>query len=122
MTKAKLLKTSVLVYGNVMQILTNRVIELKKEKEDINKIYKDEKLLAKQLHKEINMMETILKKYKVAIKDEIMNKFRLETNWNFLDNMEMDIINYMIIQAKSNAGEMREHLIKEVKLLEVNTN
>lgn len=119
MTKPKLLNNSILVYENVMQILTNRVTELKKEKQDIKKTWKSEKLLAKQLRKEINVLEQTLKNYKLAIKDEIMNKFRLETNWNFIDSMEMDIIKYMIIQAQSNADEMREHFIKEVKLLEV---
>lgn len=119
MTKAKLLENSILVYGNIMQVLTNRVAELKKEREDIKDVYKDEKSLAKQLRTEITAMEHVLKKYKVAIKDEMIKKFRMETDWSFLDDMEMAIINYMIIQAKSNADETKERFTKEIKSLEV---
>lgn len=122
MVKAKLLKNSILVYGNVMQILMNRVAELKEERIDIKKTYKNERTLAKQLRTEINMTEHVLKNYKVAIKDELMKKFRMETEWNFLDDMEMAIINCMIIEAKSNAEEIEERFIKEVKRLEVSSN
>lgn len=122
MAKAKLLKNSILVYGNVMQVLMNRVAELKEERKDIKKMYKNERLLAKQLRTEISMEEHVLKNYKVAIKDELMKKFRMETEWNFLDDMEMAIINCMIIEAKSNAEEIEERFIKEVKFLEVSTN
>lgn len=117
--KSRLLKNSILVYGNVMQVLTNRVTELKKEIDDIKDTYKDEKLLAKQLRTEINAMEHVLKKIKVAIRDEMIKKFRMETDWSFLDDMEMAIINCMIIQAKSNAEETKQRFVKEVKLLEV---
>lgn len=116
-----MLQSSILVYGNVMQVLTNRVTELKKEKQEIKIIYKGEKLLAKQLRTEINIMEHILKKYKVAIKDEMIKKFRMEMDWRFVDNMEMAIINYMIIQAQSNANKTKECFVKEIKLLEVCT-
>lgn len=122
MTKAKLLKNSILVYGNVMQVLMSRVAELKEERKDIKKTYKNERSLAKQLRTEINMAEHVLKNYKVAIKDELMKKFSMETEWNFLDDMEMAIINCMIIEAKSNAEEIEERFIKEVKCLEVSTN
>lgn len=121
MTNAKLLENSILIYGNIMQVLTNRVTELKKEREDIADTFKNEKLLSKQFRAEINMMEQLLKKYKVAIKDEMIKKFRIESNWHFIDNMEMAIINYMIIQAKSNAGDMKERFAKEEKSLEVST-
>lgn len=121
MTKANMLNSSILVYGDVMQVLTNRVTELKKEREEIIDTYKNEKLIAKQLRMEINVMEQVLKKYKVAIRDEMIKKFKIETDWNFLDNMEMAIINYMIIQAKSYAEETKDNFIKEIKLLEVIT-
>lgn len=121
MTKANMLNSSILVYGNVMQVLTNRVTELKKEREEIIDTYKNEKLIAKQLRAEINVMEHILKKYKVAIRDEMIKKFKIETDWNFLDDMEMAIINYMIIQAKSHTEETKENFIKEIKLLKVIT-
>lgn len=120
-----MLQNSILVYGNVMQVLTNRVTELKKEKQDIKITYKDEKLLAKQLRTEINAMEHILKKYKVAIKDEMIKKFRMEMDWRFIDDMEMAIINFMIIQAQSNVNKTKECFVKEIKSLEVctfNTN
>lgn len=117
----KMLQSSILVYGNVMQVLTNRVTELKKEKQDIKITYKGEKLLAKQLRTEINAMEHILKKYKVAIKDEMIKKFRMEMDWRFVDNMEMAIINFMIIQAQSNANKAKECFVKEIKSLEVRT-
>lgn len=118
-TKATFFDKAILVHGNIMQDLTNRVTELKKEKKDIKEKYKEEKLHAKMLRTEINEMEHVLKKYKVAIKDEMMKKFRMETDWNFLDNMEMAIINQMIIQTKSNAEEMKEHFIKEIDSLKV---
>lgn len=102
-----------------MQVLTNRVSELKKEINDIKYTYKDEKLLAKQLRTEINVMEHALKTIKVSIRDEMIKKFRMETDWSFLDDMEMSIINCMIIQAKSSAEETKERFAKEVKLLEV---
>lgn len=121
MMKANMLNSSILVYGNVMQVLTNRVIELKKEREEIIDTYKNEKLIAKQLRTEINVMEQVLKKYKVAIRDELLKKFKIETDWNFLDDMEMAIINYMIIQSKSQTEEMKENCNKEIKLLEVIT-
>lgn len=116
-----MLQSSILVYGNVMQVLTNRVTELKKEKHDIKITYKSEKLLAKQLRTEINAMEHILKKYKVAIKDEMMKKFRMEMDWKFVDDMEMAIINFMIIQTQSNANKTKECFAKEIKSLEVRT-
>lgn len=105
-----------------MQVLMNRVAELKEERKDIKKTYKNERSLAKQLRTEINMAEHILKNYKVAIKDELMKKFKMETEWSFLDDMEMAIINCMIIEAKSNAEEIEERFIKEVKCLEVSTD
>lgn len=119
MTNAESLESAILVYGNIMQVLPNRVAELKKERQDIRDTYNNEKLLAKQLHTEINKMEHVLKKYKVAIKDEMIKKFKMETDWSFVDNMEMAVINYMIIQVQSNADERKEHFIRDIKLLEV---
>lgn len=119
MCKAQLQNSSVLVNGNVMQVLANRVTELKKETDDIKYEYTSEKLNAKQLRTEINAMEQILKNYKVAIRDEMIKKFRIETDWSFLDDMEMAIINYMIVQAKSRPEETKERFINETKLLEV---
>lgn len=119
MCKAQFQNSSVLVNGNVMQVLANRVTELKKETDDIKYEYKSEKLNAKQLRTEINAMEQILKNYKVAIRDEMIKKFRIETDWSFLDDMEMAIINYMIVQAKSRPEETKERFINETKLLEV---
>uniref|UniRef100_A0A2S2P1G3 WD repeat-containing protein 52 n=2 Tax=Schizaphis graminum TaxID=13262 RepID=A0A2S2P1G3_SCHGA len=118
MTKAKLLKSCIVLYGNVMQDLTNRVIELKKEKKEIVYTFKNEKLVAKQFRTEITKMENILKSYKIAIKDEMIKKFKIETDWNFLDEMEMTIINYMIINSKSKAKDTKECLLREIKLLE----
>jgi len=117
--KNQLWNGTVLVIGNVTQDLANRVTELKKETESIKLEYKNETLNAKQLRTEINAMEQILKSYKVAIKDEMMKKLKIETDWSFLDDMEMTIINYMIIQAKSRTKETKEHFITEIKLLEV---
>lgn len=119
MTKAKLLKSCIVLYGNVMQDLTNRVIELKKEKKEIVYTFKNEKLVAKQFRTEITKMENILKSYKIAIKDEMIKKFKIETDWNFLDEMEMTIINYMIINSKSKAKDTKECFLREIKLLEV---
>ncbi|XP_015370284.1 PREDICTED: uncharacterized protein LOC107166226 [Diuraphis noxia] len=117
-TKDKLLKSCILLYGNVMQDLTNRVMDLKKEEKDIIYTFKNEKLVAKQFRTEIIKMENILKSYKIAIKDEMIKKFKIETDWNFLDEMEMTIINYMIIKSKSKAKDTKESFIQEIRLLE----
>lgn len=119
MNKAKLLRNCILLYGNVMQDLTNRVTELKKEEKEIIYIFKNEKLVAKQFRTEITKMENILKNYKIAIKDEMIKKFKIETDWNFLDEMEITIINYMIINSKSKAKDTKEHFVQEIRLLEV---
>lgn len=119
MTKAKLLKNCILLYGNVMQDLTNRVMELKKEEKEIMYTLKNEKVVAKQFCTEITKMENILKSYKIAIKDEMIKKFKIETDWNFLDEMEMTIINYMIIKSKSKAKDTKERFVREIRLLEV---
>jgi len=119
MTKAKLLKSCILLYENVMQDLTNRVMELKKEEKEIIYTFKNEKVVAKQFRTEITKMENILKSYKIAIKDEMIKKFKIETDWNFLDEMEMTIINYMIIKSKSKAKDTKEHFVQEIRLLEV---
>ncbi|XP_022179157.1 uncharacterized protein LOC111039821 isoform X2 [Myzus persicae] len=118
MTKAKLLKCCILLYVNVMQDLTNRVMELKKEEKEIIHTLKNEKLVAKQFRTEITKMENILKNYKVAIKDEMIKKFKIETDWNFLDEMEITIINYMIIKSKSKAKDTKERFVQEIRLLE----
>ncbi|XP_029344284.1 cilia- and flagella-associated protein 44 isoform X2 [Acyrthosiphon pisum] len=118
MTKAKLLKSCILLYGNVMQDLTNRVMELKKEEKEIIYTLKNEKVVAKQFRTEITKMENILKSYKIAIKDEMIKKFKIETDWNFLDEMEMTIINYMIIKSKSKAKDTKERFVREIRLLE----
>lgn len=119
MIKAKLLENSILVQGNVLQVLTNRVTELKKEKQDLKNMYKEEQIVAKQLRTEINVMEHILKKYKTTIKNEMVKKFRIETDWDFINDMEMAIIKYMIIQDQSNVEETKKSFTKEIKLLEV---
>ncbi|XP_025191573.1 uncharacterized protein LOC112591851 [Melanaphis sacchari] len=118
MTKAKLLKNCIVLYGNVMQDLTNRVMELKKEKKEIINTFKNEKLVAKQFRMEITKMENILKSYKIAIKDEMIKKFKIETDWNFLDEMEMTIIDFMIINSKSKAKDTKECFLREIRLLE----
>jgi len=115
----KLLKSCILLYGNVMQDLTNRVMELKKEEKEIIYTFKIEKIAAKQFRTEITKMENILKSYKIAIKDEMIKKFKIETDWNFLDEMEMTIINYMIIKSKSKAKDTKERFVREIRLLEV---
>lgn len=119
MTKVKLLKSCIVLYGNVMQDLTNRVMELKKEKREIIYTLKNEKLVAKQFCTEITKMENILKSYKIAIKDEMIKKFKIETDWNFLDEMEMTIISYMIINSKSKTKDTKEYFLREIRLLEV---
>eukprot|EP00102_Acyrthosiphon_pisum_P018899 XP_016656109.1 PREDICTED: centromere-associated protein E [Acyrthosiphon pisum] len=95
MTKAKLLKSCILLYGNVMQDLTNRVMELKKEEKEIIYTLKNEKVVAKQFRTEITKMENILK-----------------------NEMEMTIINYMIIKSKSKAKDTKERFVREIRLLE----
>jgi len=118
-TKAKSLKNSILLYGNVVQDLSNRAAELKKEEKEIINILKKEKLCAKKDRIEIVKMENDLKNIKIAIKDEIKKKFKTETNWSFLDEMEMTIIDYMIIKSKSEAKDSKERFNRELRILEV---
>lgn len=119
MTKAKLIKNLILINGNVMQDLVNRVIELKKETEEIQKTFKKEKLKSKWSRTEVAKLKLDLKNYKVAIKDEILKKFKTIANWNFIDDMERTLINYMIICTNSNAKEITERYTKEMELLKV---
>jgi len=118
-SKAKSLKNSILLYGNVIQDLSNRAAELKKEEKEIINILKKEKLCAKKDRIEISKMENDLRNIKTAIKDEMIKKFKTITNWNFLDQMEMTIIDYMIIKSKSEAKDSKERFIRELKILEV---
>lgn len=118
-TKAKSLKSSILLYGNVVQDLTNRAAELKKEEKEIINMLKKEKLCAKKDRIEIVKMENDLKNIKIAIKDEMIKKFKTETKWSFLDEMEMTIIDYMIIKSKSEAKDSKERFIRELRILEV---
>jgi len=119
MTKAKSLKSSILLYGNVIQDLSNRAPELQKEEKVIMDIFKKEKSCAKKDRIEIAKMESILKNIKISIKDEMIKKFKTETNWKFLDEMEMTIIDYMIIKSKTEAQDLKDRFIQEIKILEV---
>lgn len=102
-----------------MQDLKYRVTELKKETDKIETMYKKEQLKAKWSRTEITKTKLELKKYKVAIKDEIMKKFKTVANWSFIDDMERTIISYMIINANSSAADITERFTKEIKLLKV---
>jgi len=112
---------SVLVCENVMQVLANRVTELKKETELIERERTNGTTVAKQLRAEINAMKQVLKNHEVAIRDEMLKKFNVETDWSFVDDMEMAIINYMIVQANSPAEMTKERFAKETKSLMVTT-
>lgn len=48
LSKAKSLKNSILLYGNVLQDLSNRALELKKEEKEIIRTLQQEKLCAKK--------------------------------------------------------------------------
>ncbi|CAI6355931.1 unnamed protein product [Macrosiphum euphorbiae] len=63
-------------------------------------------------------MEKDLRNINIAIKDEMIKKFKTVTNWNSLDQMEMTIIDYMIIKSKSEAKDSKERFILEIKILE----
>lgn len=118
-TKAKSLKSSILLYGNVIQDISNRAVELKKEEKEIRNILKKEKLCAKKDRIEIVKMENDLKNIKTAIKNEMIKKFKIETKWSFLDQMEMTIIDYMMIKSKSETKDSKERFIRELRILEV---
>ncbi|XP_015370377.1 PREDICTED: uveal autoantigen with coiled-coil domains and ankyrin repeats-like [Diuraphis noxia] len=118
MTKAKSLKNSILLYGNVIQDLSNRAAELKKEEKEVINNLANEKLCAKKDRIEIAKMENVLKNIKISIKDEMIKKFKTETNWKFLDEMEMTIIDYMIIKSKSESQNLKNHFIQEIRILE----
>lgn len=113
------MKSSVLVSEHDIQLLKNRVSELKNEKKSIERFYNNEILLNKKLYIEKNAIESILKEYKISIKNEFKNKFGIEKDWSFLNNMEMDIINCMIIETEVNPKKIENRFTKEVKMLEV---
>lgn len=119
MAKVKLLKNAILVNNNVMQTLENRVSELKVEKKNIIYAHKDERLQARKLRVEINKMNDDVKRCKLAIKDEMVNKFGMKKSWTFIDEMEVAIINYMIVQIPVNEKEIKEPFFKNIKLLRV---
>jgi len=119
MTKATVLKDAILVHGDAVQDLTERVVELKQECEAVKRDFEAEKSLTRRLRTETNALENIKNKYKTDIKDEIIKKFRIESTWKFLDDMEMTIINYLIIQAKSNVVKTNERYNKELQLFKV---
>lgn len=119
MANGKSLKSCILIYGNVMQDLSNRVMELKKEEKELLSNINDEKLVAKQYRIEIPKMENVLKNIKIAIKDEMIKKFKTEKVWSFLDKIEITIINYMITKHTSKAKEKKEQYIQELRILEV---
>lgn len=121
MAKVKVLKNAILVNGHVMETLENRVSELKIEKKNIIYAHKDERLQAKKLHIEINKINDDVKRYKLAIKDEILKKCGMRKSWKFIDEMEVAIINYMIAQVPINEKEIREPFNKNIKLLKVST-
>lgn len=111
--------TTILVYENDIKLLKSRVAKLKDERKSIEKSYENELLLHKKLRIEINAMDRVLKKYQVAIKNELKDKFGIEKNWSFLNNMWMAIINCKIIEAKFNPKEIENLYIKKLKILEV---
>lgn len=103
-----------------MEDLEKKVNELKKGGKMLDYQYAKEKLLAKHLRTDIILLNDVVKKYRTDIKDEIMNKFKTEKNWSFIDHMEMTIINYMIIQANSSVPKTKEAYTNKNKLLKVN--
>lgn len=119
LSKAKSLKNSILLYGNVLQDLSNRALELKKEEKEIIRTLQQEKLCAKKDRNRIANMENVLKNIKLATKDEILKKFKTEKDWKFLDKMEMTIIDYMIIKSKTDAKDAKKRFFKELRILEV---
>lgn len=119
MTKAKMLKKAILVHGNLMQDLAKRVTEIKIESEAIKNDYEEEKLLARHLRAEVITLKNTIQKYKLDIKDEMIKKFKIEKNWKFLDDMEMTIINYMIILAKSSVEKTKARYTKEINMIKV---
>lgn len=119
MAKAKMLKKAILVHGNLLRDLVKRVTELKKESEAIKNDYEKEKLLARHLRAEVITLTNVIKKYKIDIKDEMIKKFKIENNWKFLDDMEMTIINYMIILAKSSVEKTKARYMKKINMIKV---
>lgn len=120
MSNVKVLEKTILMDGKAMEGLEKRMIELKKGGDKLEYRYAKEKLLAKQLRTDIILLSDVVKKYRIDIKDEIMNKFKTEKSWNFIDHMEMTIINYMIIQANSSVATTKEAFTKKNELLKVN--
>lgn len=119
MAKVQTLENTIIISEDVIQVLENRVSELKIERKDIVDTFKETKLHAKLLRKEINMMIEDVKNYKVAIKDAIMNKLGSRSGWKFINDMEMAIIDYMIVKNKPIAKTTENSFVKEISLLKV---
>lgn len=116
MKGAKVLSKAVLVYGNIMQTMTTRVTALEKERKGIKESYKKLMLHSKRLRIDLNFMQDTYKKCQVAIKDEMVKKFKMLLN---LDHMEMTVIKYMITKAKYNANDLKEQFNREIDVFKV---
>lgn len=119
MDKVQSLENVIVISKDVMQILENRVSELKIERKEIVNAHKEQKLRVKMLRKEINLINEDVKNYKIAIKDEILNRLGSRMGWKFINDMEMAIIDYMIILSKPMAKNTETDLIKETAILKV---
>lgn len=115
----KILKNSILVYDSVYQSLLNRVAELRKENEQTEEICKKTNLATKIIGTEMNEMKNVLSKCKTGLRNQILNKFKINAKWKFLDTMEMDLIRYMILEANALKDNSAEQFAKEIKFLKV---
>lgn len=119
MAKVQSLENVIFVSEDIMQILENRVTELKIERKEIVNAHKEQKFRVKMLRNEINLINEEVKNYKVAIKDQILNRLGSRMGWKFINDMEMAIIDYMIILSKPIARKTENDLINETTILKV---
>lgn len=104
---------AILLYGNLGSTLqmTKRLNKYMKEISDLEQTSKNKMLQVKKIRMETKKIEQVLTSQKEILKSVLKNKFKSETEWKFLDDMEMSIIDFMIFQHKSNLDTNRSVII-----------
>lgn len=82
---------------------------------DLNDMCENEKLQALEIFAEKKKLIKVFKNLKEILKEEITKKFKTETDWSFLDDMEMAIIDFMILKYRSHL-DTHQRVIFEFKV------
>jgi hypothetical protein len=95
------------------------MVEYKKEIKDLKDMFNEEQKTVYNLSAERKKLKCVLSSVKEVLKTEISNKFRWETDWGFLDDMEMAIIDTMILNHKSKINinmNTNQRIVKELQV------